>query len=102
MVAASKGHCRTTHWAVDSLKNRASKTKTWVAVYGAGCMQLREGEQRQPAIEAFTETTTDHAVENLSYVKVAKGSNAYAPPKRSNYQARSYGKTQPTPDVVAR
>ncbi|MBG5893769.1 HTH-type transcriptional regulator MetR [Providencia rettgeri] len=84
MVAAKMGIAALPHWAVDSFEKQGLvKTKTlgsglWSRLYAA----CREGEQRQPAIEAFTETTTDHAVENLSYVKAAKGSNAYAPKEK--------------------
>ncbi|EPL9570975.1 HTH-type transcriptional regulator MetR [Providencia rettgeri] len=81
MVAAKMGIAALPHWAVDSFEKQGLiKTKTlgsglWSRLYAA----CREGEQRQPAIEAFTETATDHAVENLSYVKPAKVSSAYAP-----------------------
>ncbi|SUC25659.1 DNA-binding transcriptional regulator MetR [Providencia rustigianii] len=69
------------HWAVDSFEKQGLiKTKTlgsglWSRLYAA----CREGEQRQPAIETFINTATNHAVENLSYVKSVRGSNAYAP-----------------------
>lgn len=81
MVAAKMGIAALPHWAVDSFEKQGLiKTKTlgsglWSRLYAA----CREGEQRQPAIEAFTDTATDHAVENLSYVKPAKVSSAYAP-----------------------
>lgn len=84
MVAAKMGIAALPHWAVDSFEKQGLiKTKTlgsglWSRLYAA----CREGEQRQPAIEAFTVTATDHAVENLSYVKGAKGSNAYAPKEK--------------------
>ncbi|HEC8329136.1 MULTISPECIES: HTH-type transcriptional regulator MetR [Providencia] len=81
MVAAKMGIAALPHWAVDSFEKQGLiKTKTlgsglWSRLYAA----CREGEQRQPAIEAFTENATDHAVESLSYVKPAKVSNVYAP-----------------------
>lgn len=81
MVAAKMGIAALPHWAVDSFEKQGLiKTKTlgnglWSRLYAA----CREGEQRQPAIETFTNTTTDHAVENLSYVKSVRGSSAYAP-----------------------
>ncbi|WP_369309816.1 HTH-type transcriptional regulator MetR [Providencia rettgeri] len=84
MVAAKMGIAALPHWAVDSFEKQGLiKTKTlgsglWSRLYAA----CREGEQRQPAIEAFTETATDHAVENLSYVKPAKVSSAYAPKEK--------------------
>ncbi|MGG4609797.1 HTH-type transcriptional regulator MetR [Providencia sp. Me31A] len=84
MVAAKMGIAALPHWAVDSFEKQGLiKTKTlgnglWSRLYAA----CREGEQRQPAIEAFTETATSHAVENLSYVKAARGSSAYAPTEK--------------------
>ncbi|HBO22383.1 MULTISPECIES: HTH-type transcriptional regulator MetR [unclassified Providencia] len=81
MVAAKMGIAALPHWAVDSFEKQGLvKTKTlgsglWSRLYAA----CREGEQRQPAIEAFTQTAIGHAVDNLSYVKPVKGSNVYAP-----------------------
>lgn len=81
MVAAKMGIAALPHWAVDSFEKQGLvKTKTlgsglWSRLYAA----CREGEQRQPAIEAFTQTAIGHAVDNLSYVKSVKGSNIYAP-----------------------
>ena len=81
MVAAKMGIAALPHWAVDSFEKQGLvKTKTlgsglWSRLYAA----CREGEQRQPAIEAFIQTAIGHAVDNLSYVKSAKGSNIYAP-----------------------
>ncbi|BBG61113.1 HTH-type transcriptional regulator gltR [Providencia rustigianii] len=81
MVAAKMGIAALPHWAVDSFEKQGLiKTKTlgsglWSRLYAA----CREGEQRQPAIETFINTATNHAVENLSYVKSVRGSNAYAP-----------------------
>lgn len=84
MVAAKMGIAALPHWAVDSFEKQGLiKTKTlgnglWSRLYAA----CREGEQRQPAIETFTNTATDHAVENLSYVKPVQGSSAYAPTEK--------------------
>ncbi|MTB81154.1 HTH-type transcriptional regulator MetR [Providencia stuartii] len=81
MVAAKMGIAALPHWAVDSFEKQGLiSIKTlgsglWSRLYAA----CREGEQRQPAIEAFTKTATNHAVENLSYVKPVKVSNAYVP-----------------------
>lgn len=84
MVAAKMGIAALPHWAVDSFERQGLiTTKTlgsglWSRLYAA----CREGEQRQPAIEAFTKTAANHAVENLSYVKPVKVSNAYAPTEK--------------------
>ncbi|WP_140179028.1 HTH-type transcriptional regulator MetR [Providencia stuartii] len=84
MVAAKMGIAALPHWAVDSFERQGLITiKTlgsglWSRLYAA----CREGEQRQPAIDAFTKTATSHAVENLSYVKAVKVSNAYAPTEK--------------------
>ncbi|MFY3771350.1 HTH-type transcriptional regulator MetR [Providencia manganoxydans] len=84
MVAAKMGIAALPHWAVDSFERQGLiTTKTlgsglWSRLYAA----CREGEQRQPAIDAFTKTATSHAVENLSYVKAVKVSNAYAPTEK--------------------
>ncbi|MCW2256457.1 LysR family transcriptional regulator for metE and metH [Providencia alcalifaciens] len=84
MVAAKMGIAALPHWAVDSFEKQGLiTTKTlgnglWSRLYAA----CREGEQRQPAIEAFTKTATNHAVENLSYVKPVKVSSAYVPTEK--------------------
>ncbi|EKT52924.1 HTH-type transcriptional regulator MetR [Providencia burhodogranariea] len=84
MVAAKMGIAALPHWAVDSFEKQGLiTTKTlgnglWSRLYAA----CREGEQRQPAIEAFTKTATNHAVENLSYVKPVKVSSTYAPTEK--------------------
>ncbi|MEY1580964.1 HTH-type transcriptional regulator MetR [Providencia manganoxydans] len=84
MVAAKMGIAALPHWAVDSFERQGLiTTKTlgsglWSRLYAA----CREGEQRQPAIDAFTKTAASHAVENLSYVKAVKVSNAYAPTEK--------------------
>lgn len=81
MVAAKMGIAALPHWAVDSFERQGLlTTKTlgsglWSRLYAA----CREGEQRQPTIDAFTKTAANHAVENLSYVKPVKVSKAYAP-----------------------
>lgn len=84
MVAAKMGIAALPHWAVDSFEKQGLiTTKTlgnglWSRLYAA----CREGEQRQPAIEAFTKTATNHAVENLSYVKQVKVSSTYVPTEK--------------------
>lgn len=84
MVAAKMGIAALPHWAIDSFERQGLiTTKTlgsglWSRLYAA-CL---EGEQRQPAIDEFTKTAANHAVENLSYVKPVKVSNAYAPTEK--------------------
>lgn len=84
MVAAKMGIAALPHWAVDSFERQGLiTTKTlgsglWSRLYAA----CREGEQRQPAIDEFTKTAANHAVENLSYVKPVKVSSAYAPTEK--------------------
>ncbi|UDG81164.1 HTH-type transcriptional regulator MetR [Candidatus Hartigia pinicola] len=71
MVTAKMGVAALPHWVVDSFETqRLIITKTlgnglWSRLYAA----CRDGEQHQPTIKHFTQTTTNHAVNNLSYVK---------------------------------
>ncbi len=84
MAAAKMGIAALPHWAVDSFERQGLvKTKTlgnglWSRLYAA----CREGEQQQPAIDAFTRSASQHAAEHLSFVKPVRGSNVDAPTEK--------------------
>lgn len=75
MVAANMGIAALPHWAVENFERQgAVVTKTlgsglWSRLYAAS----RIGEQRQPAIDAFTRTARQHAIDNLPFVKPVSG-----------------------------
>ncbi|MDX7988548.1 HTH-type transcriptional regulator MetR [Xenorhabdus sp. 12] len=82
MVAARLGIAALPHWAVETFERQGLVvTQTlgeglWSRLYAA----CREGEQRQPAIDAFICSARQHAVDSLPFVKrVSSISNGGAP-----------------------
>ncbi|WP_226100725.1 HTH-type transcriptional regulator MetR [Dickeya oryzae] len=81
MVAARMGIAALPHWVVESFERQGLVvTKTlgdglWSRLYAA----VRDGEQRQPVIEAFIRSARQHACEHLPFVRDASRPNAGAP-----------------------
>ncbi|WP_413726326.1 HTH-type transcriptional regulator MetR [Sodalis sp. RH16] len=81
MVSARMGIAALPHWVVESFEHQGLiVTKTlgsglWSRLYAAS----RDGEQRQPAIEAFIRSARQHACAHLPYVRDAQRSSAGAP-----------------------
>ncbi|NHB97408.1 HTH-type transcriptional regulator MetR [Photorhabdus stackebrandtii] len=71
MVAARMGIAALPHWVVETFERQGLVvTKTlgeglWSRLYAA----VREGEQRQPEIDAFIHSARQHAMDNLPFVK---------------------------------
>lgn len=85
MVAAHMGIAALPHWVVESFERQGLVvTKTlgdglWSRLYAAA----RDGEQRQPIIEAFIRSARQHACAHLPYVRDARRSIADAPIART-------------------
>ncbi|MEH2922746.1 HTH-type transcriptional regulator MetR [Samsonia erythrinae] len=81
MVAARMGIAALPHWVVESFERQGLVvTKSlgdglWSRLYAA----VRDGEQRQPVIDAFIRSARQHACEHLPFVKDASRPNAGAP-----------------------
>ncbi|WP_213991431.1 HTH-type transcriptional regulator MetR [Sodalis sp. dw_96] len=81
MVSARMGIAALPHWVVESFEHQGLiVTKTlgnglWSRLYAAA----RDGEQRQPAIEAFIRSARQHACAHLPYVRDAQRSSAGVP-----------------------
>ncbi|MCA7001222.1 HTH-type transcriptional regulator MetR [Dickeya solani] len=81
MVAARMGIAALPHWVVESFERQGLVvTKTlgdglWSRLYAA----VRDGEQRQPVIEAFIRSARQHACEHLPFVRDASRPNAGVP-----------------------
>ena len=73
MVSAHMGIAALPHWVVESFENQGLiVTKTlgeglWSRLYAA----VRDGEQRQPVLEAFIRFARQHACEHLPFVRDA-------------------------------
>ncbi len=73
MVSAGMGIAALPHWVVESVERQGLVvTKTlgeglWSRLYAA----VREGEQRQPVLEAFVRFARQHACEHLPFVRDA-------------------------------
>ena len=73
MVSARMGIAALPHWVVESFEKQGLiVTKTlgeglWSRLYAA----VRDGEQRQPVLEAFTRFARQHACEHLPFVRDA-------------------------------
>lgn len=71
MVAAQMGVAALPHWVVESFERQQLVTTRpigsglWSRLYAA----VRNGEQRQPVIEAFIEATRQHACQHLPFVR---------------------------------
>ncbi|MCI4184558.1 HTH-type transcriptional regulator MetR [Dickeya dianthicola] len=83
MVAARMGIAALPHWVVESFERQGLVvTKTlgdglWSRLYAA----VRDGEQRQPVIEAFIRSARQHACDHLPFVRDASRPNAGVPIK---------------------
>ena len=81
MVSARMGIAALPHWVVENVERQGLVvTKTlgeglWSRLYAA----VRDGEQRQPATEAFIRSTRSHACEHLPFVKNAERPNGDVP-----------------------
>ncbi|ATO35666.1 HTH-type transcriptional regulator MetR [Dickeya dianthicola] len=81
MVAARMGIAALPHWVVESFERQGLVvTKTlgdglWSRLYAA----VRDGEQRQPVIEAFIRSARQHACDHLPFVRDASRPNAGVP-----------------------
>jgi LysR family transcriptional regulator for metE and metH len=81
MVSARMGIAALPHWVVESFERQGLVvTKTlgdglWSRLYAA----VRDGEQRQPIVEAFIRSTRQHACDHLPFVRDALKPNAGAP-----------------------
>ncbi|MCP2002548.1 HTH-type transcriptional regulator MetR [Buttiauxella ferragutiae] len=81
MVSARMGIAALPHWVVENVERQGLVvTKTlgeglWSRLYAA----VRDGEQRQPATEAFIRSTRSHACEHLPFVRNAERPNGDAP-----------------------
>lgn len=84
MVAARMGIAALPHWVVENFERQGLViTKTlgaglWSRLYAA----VRDGEQRQPVIEAFIHSARQHACSHLPFVRDASRPNAGAPTAR--------------------
>ncbi|ADP11096.1 LysR-family transcriptional regulatory protein [Erwinia sp. Ejp617] len=73
MVSAGMGIAALPHWVVESFEHqglvvtKALGDGLWSRLYAA----VRDGEQRQPVIEAFTRSARQHACDNLPRVRNA-------------------------------
>lgn len=73
MVSARMGIAALPHWVVESFEKQGLiVTKTlgeglWSRLYAA----VRDGEQRQPVLEAFIRFARQHACEHLPFVRDA-------------------------------
>ncbi|RLM19790.1 transcriptional regulator [Brenneria alni] len=85
MVAARMGIAALPHWVVESFERQGLiVTKTlgeglWSRLYAA----VRDGEQRQPVIEAFIRSARQHACEHLPFVRDALRPSAGVPTMRT-------------------
>ncbi|MEQ9870857.1 HTH-type transcriptional regulator MetR [Pectobacterium odoriferum] len=85
MVAARMGIAALPHWVVESFERQELiVTKSlgdglWSRLYAA----VRDGEQRQPVIDAFIRSARQHACEHLPFVKDASRPNAGVPTVRT-------------------
>ncbi|WP_409160855.1 HTH-type transcriptional regulator MetR [Pectobacterium sp. B2J-2] len=85
MVAARMGIAALPHWVVESFERQGLiVTKSlgdglWSRLYAA----VRDGEQRQPVIDAFIRSARQHACEHLPFVKDASRPNADVPTVRT-------------------
>ncbi|WP_034949366.1 HTH-type transcriptional regulator MetR [Erwinia oleae] len=81
MVSAGMGVAALPHWVVESFENQGLVvTKTpgeglWSRLYAA----VRDGEQRQPVLDAFIRSARQHACEHLPRVRDASLSGALLP-----------------------
>lgn len=81
MVSARMGIAALPHWVVESFERQGLiVTKTlgkglWSRLYAAA----RDGEQRQPVIEAFIRSSRQHACAHLPYVRGAQRSSGGEP-----------------------
>ncbi len=81
MVAARMGIAALPHWVVESFERQGLVvTRTlgeglWSRLYAA----VRDGEQRQPVIDAFIRSARQHACDHLPFVKNAERPSADAP-----------------------
>ncbi|MEY8712971.1 transcriptional regulator [Mangrovibacter phragmitis] len=81
MVAARMGIAALPHWVVESFERQnLVVTRTlgeglWSRLYAA----VRDGEQRQPVIEAFIRSARQHACDHLPFVRNAERPSADAP-----------------------
>ncbi|MEA9389842.1 HTH-type transcriptional regulator MetR [Acerihabitans sp. TG2] len=85
MVSARMGIAALPHWVVENVERQGLiVTKTlgkgvWSRLYAAS----RDGEQRQPVIEAFIRSSRQHACAHLPYVRDAQRSSVDAPITRT-------------------
>ncbi|MFC3396875.1 HTH-type transcriptional regulator MetR [Brenneria rubrifaciens] len=85
MVAARMGIAALPHWVVESFERQGLvTTKTlgeglWSRLYAA----VRDGEQRQPVLDAFIRSARQHACEHLPFVRDASRPNAGVPTVRT-------------------
>lgn len=81
MVSAGMGIAALPHWVVESFEHQGLVvTKTlgdglWSRLYAA----VRDGEQRQPVIEAFIRSARQHACDHLPLVRDASQPGAALP-----------------------
>lgn len=81
MVSAGMGIAALPHWVVESFEHQGLVvTRTlgdglWSRLYAA----MRDGEQRQPVLEAFVRFTRQHACEHLPYVRDASRPGSLQP-----------------------
>ncbi|VFS68670.1 DNA-binding transcriptional regulator MetR [Kluyvera cryocrescens] len=84
MVSARMGIAALPHWVVESFERQGLiVTKTlgeglWSRLYAA----VRDGEQRQPVMDAFIRSARNHACDHLPFVKNAERPNADVPTVR--------------------
>lgn len=84
MVSARMGIAALPHWAVENFERQGLiVTKTlgeglWSRLYAA----VRDGEQRQPVIDAFIRSARQHACEHLPFVRDASRPSAGVPTAR--------------------
>ncbi|SLM61367.1 MULTISPECIES: HTH-type transcriptional regulator MetR [Dickeya] len=84
MVSARMGIAALPHWVVENVERQGLVvTKTlgeglWSRLYAA----VRDGEQRQPVIEAFIRSARQHACAHLPFVRDASRPSAGAPTAR--------------------
>ncbi|NKI74522.1 HTH-type transcriptional regulator MetR [Dickeya sp. CFBP 2040] len=85
MVAARMGIAALPHWVVESFEHQGLVvTKPlgeglWSRLYAA----VRDGEQRQPVIDAFIRSARQHACDHLPFVRDASRPNAGVPTART-------------------
>lgn len=81
MVAARMGIAALPHWVVESFERQGLIVTQslgdglWSRLYAA----VRDGEQRQPVIDAFIRSARQHACDHLPFVKDASRPNAGVP-----------------------